>query len=184
MMLTLMMTAVLAQAWMDEPVEAPAGPLISGVYAELQASGHSGCNTAGIPRSLDIDVLAQYPHPRSRNIGEMAYALGRDPALGGSFTVSGQPALTRHADGRASVSLGGGWINTAGRYEQGVSDGQLRGRVTVELERQADGRLRLVSLTRTERRDGEGDILVADGRLADGTELRLFERCGAANLLR
>ena len=80
MILAMTLAASLAQSWMRPPVENPAGPDISGRYAELQASGVSGCNTAGVPRTLDIHILAEPPHYRSANIGEMAYDLGEGDA--------------------------------------------------------------------------------------------------------
>lgn len=178
MILAMTLAASLAQSWMRPPVENPAGPDISGRYAELQASGVSGCNTAGVPRTLDIHILAEPPHYRSANIGEMAYDLGEGDAPGGSFTVAGQPDRKALADGSWRVSIGGGWVHTAGRYVDGITDGQLRGRVEVELDRLADGTLRLVSITRAERQNDEGVPVVTDGRLPDGTELRPFSRCG------
>tara|TARA_A100001391_G_C4982588_1_gene255746 strand:- start:16 stop:564 length:549 start_codon:yes stop_codon:yes gene_type:complete len=181
MMLAMTLAASLAQAWTGGLPDKPAGPEISGRYAELQASGVSGCNTAGVPRTLDIHILAAPPHDRSANIGEMAYDLGEGDAPGGSFTVAGQPERTVQADGSWRVSIGGGWVHTAGRYVDGTTDGQLRGRVEVELDRLADGTLRLVSITETERRNGAGTPVVTDGRLPDGTELRPFARCGDAS---
>jgi len=166
----------LAQSWMREPVENPAGPEISGRYAELQASGASGCNTAGTPLTLDIRILAAPPHYRSANIGEAAYNLG--PGRGGSFTVAGQPRRTAHADGAERIAFAGGWIHSAGRYVDGISDGQLRGLVVVTLDRLPDGRLRVIAIERSERQNGTGTPVVADGRLDDGTHLREFERCG------
>lgn len=177
MILAMTLAASLAQSWMRQPVENPAGPDISGRFAELQADGTPSCDAPGRPRTLDIHILAEPPHYRSANIGEMAYGLG-DGALGGSFTVAGQPDRKALADGSERVGFGGGWVHTAGRFIDGIPDSQLRGLVEVELDRLADGTLRLVSITRAERQNDEGIPVVTDGRLPDGTELRPFSRCG------
>ena len=161
------LATTLAQPSMRTPVGTPAGPEISGRYAELQASGASGCNTAGVPRTLDIRILAEPPHDRSANIGEVAYDLGPDRR--GRFTVAGRPQRTARADGAERIAFGGGWIHTAGRYIDGVSDGQLRGRVAVTLERLPGGRLRVIAIKQSERRHDAGHAVIADGRLDDGT---------------
>ncbi len=153
---------------------------LNGVYAELQASGHTGCNTAGIPRSLDIRVLSSPPHARSANIGEFGARLGPGDSTG--FVVAGVPVLEADADGGHTVSLGGGHVNTVGRHVDGITDGQLRGHYDVRMRRDADGRLWLLEMNYADRHPSRiTEILVEDGRLPDGTVLRAFERCGDAS---
>ena len=184
MMLTLMMTAMLAQAWMDAPVKDPVGPLISGRYEEVQANGAPGCVGAAFAHSLEIRVLGAPPHARSANIGEMSYWLGSADNERDGFTVAGQPERVEGADGSWRVRLRGGRINTVGLYQDGISSGQLTGRFEVELEVLPDDRLRILSLELASFRGSEAVAVITDGRRADGSELRPFERCGDAQVRR
>ena len=183
MFVTAIVAASLVQALAQGPVKSPdgpgmpVGPVISGEYAELQASGVSGCNTAGIPRTIDLRILAEPPHDRSANIGEMAYWLGHAPAQQGGFTVAGQPERTGQADGSAQITLGGGRLHTAGRHVDGISDGQLTGHVRVTLTLTPQGHLLLRELVETDRRGADPRVLVSHGTLADGARLRAFARC-------
>lgn len=185
-MLTLMMTAVLAQAWMDEPVKDPVGPLISGRYEEVPAHGGPGCVGAAFAHSLEIRVLGAPPHARSANIGEMSYWLGSADNERDGFTVAGQPERIAGAgaDGSWRVRLRGGRINTVGLYQDGISSGQLTGRFEVELEVLPDDRLRILSLELASFRGSEAVAVITDGRRADGSELRPFERCSDAQVRR
>ncbi|WP_203291857.1 hypothetical protein [Maricaulis parjimensis] len=159
------------------PEPAPDHTVLNGRWAELQASGHSGCHTAGIPRALDIRILPRPPHDRSDNIGEFGFYLA--PNITSEFVVAGLPHLALpDAQGAQIVTLDGGWLNTVGREIDGISDGQLRGHYQFRMRLDAQDQLWLEDVRYSENRPRAGtDILVEDGELPDGTVLRGFARC-------
>lgn len=176
MLLSLFASLALIQAGPVKPVMEIDFTAANGHWAEGQAGGVSGCEAGGASRRLDIRILAEPPHERSDNIGEFTADLG--DGTGASFVVNAIHVLMDEAGGQ-DIQIGGGQVNTVGRYIDGITDGQLRGQADLDLRLDADGRLHLLALRQAEGRDPRSaENLVVDGALPDGTELRAFERCG------
>ena len=176
MLLSLFASLALIQAESVKPVMEIDFTAANGHWAEGQAGGVSGREAGGAARRLDIRILTEPPHERSDNIGEFTADLGG--GTGTSFVVNAISVLLDDTGGQ-SIQIGGGQVSTVGRYIDGITDGQLRGQVDVDMRLDAEGRLHLLALRHAEGRDPRSaESLVTDGALPDGTELRAFERCG------
>jgi len=154
------------------------GPAISGLYVEAAANGTSQCSDApASAKRLEIYIRAEPPHPRSSNQGYVRYMLGGAGSNEFVVTTAPEPVQSSDTSQPASILVSGGFINTAGRYAYGISDGQTVGRAYLRVipsEREA---LELIELSIRERRSTDTTTIVEDSRLADGTILSRFIHC-------
>ena len=153
------------------------GPAISGVYVEIAADGTSQCAAPEAARRLEIYIRAEPPHDRSPNQGYVRYMLDGTGSI--EFVVTAAPQTGQSSDTSlpARTLVSGGFINTAGRYAYGISDGQTVGRASLQINRPESDTLELVELSISGWRGMDTTAIVEASRLSDGTALRSFIHC-------
>ena len=141
---------------------------LNGLWVERADDGSAQCGVAGAARFTLYLAPGGPPHPRSDNLGEAMIAL--DGGAPEHFILDGaEEVLTASARPRL-FALSGGQQTTAGRTENGVSDGQHTGGLRLLIAEDVGGDLELRDIGFTPRRGGGFRLL------PEGVEAREFNR--------